>query len=250
MDYIDLEKKISRQTRFLILCSPHNPTGRVWTREELEKLADICIRKDILIISDEIHFDLVFKGHRHTPLASLSREIAERTITCTAPTKAFNFPGLTTSYVIVSNPENLSRFKKALRQNEGLYLGNIFGIAALEASYRYGGFWLDNLVSYLEDNMDFAAEFIDSRIPEMTFFKPEGTFLALIDCRRLGLKPSRINEFLLKKSGVLLSDGSIFGDELKGFQRINLGCPRSIVQKALERIEKAVHSSSSSSGVF
>lgn len=239
MDFEDLERKIDDRTRFLILCSPHNPVGRIWRRDELRRLAEICARKDLIIISDEIHADLVFSGHKHVPLASLSEEIAERTITLAAPSKTFNIAGLATSVVIASNPKLLGLFNTEAAK-AGLTTGNIFGIVALEAAYLHGAEWLDHLLPYLEENMAAAERFVESRIPRVTFLRPEGTYLALLDCRRLGLDQRALNDFFLRKAGVYFDEGTLFGDELAGFERMNLAAPRSVVLQALERIEAAV----------
>jgi cystathionine beta-lyase len=239
MDFDDLERKIDPRTRLLILCSPHNPVGRVWRREELNRLAEICVQKDLLIVSDEIHSDLVFTGYKHFPLASLSEEAAKRTITLTAPSKTFNTAGLTTAVVIASNPKILNLFNSEAA-NAGLTMGNIFGIAALEAAYTQGAEWLDQLLPYLEENVNAAQRFFEARIPRVKFIRPEGTYLALLDCRGLGLDQKALNDFFLRKAGVYFDEGTLFGDELAGFERINLGAPRSVLLQALERIEAAV----------
>ncbi|MDI6844941.1 MAG: PatB family C-S lyase [Candidatus Saccharicenans sp.] len=244
MDFDDLRKKIDRRTRMLILCSPHNPVGRVWRREELEQLAEICIKHDLLIISDEIHAEHVYRGHKHIPTASLSPEVAARTITLTAPSKAFNIAGLTTSVVIIPNPKLMNLYQTQL-ENLGLTVNNIFGLVALEAAYNHGRVWLDALVSYLEDNMDYARQYFEERIKRIKFLKPEGTYLALLDCRDLGLPRKELNEFFLKKARVYFDEGPIFGPELEGFQRMNLACPRKTLTEALIRIEKAVSELSS-----
>ncbi|MGQ9801511.1 MAG: MalY/PatB family protein [Candidatus Saccharicenans sp.] len=239
MDFEDLKHKIDSRTRMLILCSPHNPVGRVWRQEELEKLAEICLKHDLLIVSDEIHAEHVYKGHKHIPIASLSPEVAARTITLTAPSKAFNIAGLTTSVVIIPNQRLLNLYKTQL-ENLGLTVNNIFGLVALEAAYTHGAAWLDELVDYLEDNMDFARRYFEERIPEIKFLKPEGTYLALLDCRAIGLPQKELNEFFLKKARVYFDEGPVFGPELEGFERINMACPRATLVEALNRIEQAV----------
>jgi len=239
MNLEDLKNKIDRRTRMLILCSPHNPVGRVWRREELEQLAEICLKQDLLIVSDEIHAEHVYKGHRHIPIASLSPEVAARTVTLTAPSKAFNIAGLTTSVVIIPNQRLLNLYKTQL-DNLGLTVNNIFGLVALEAAYTHGATWLEELVEYLEDNMDFARRYFEERIPEIKFLKPEGTYLALLDCRALGLPQKELNEFFLKKARVYFDEGPVFGPELEGFERMNMACPRPTLVEALNRIEKAV----------
>jgi len=239
MDLEDLKQKIDHRTKMLILCSPHNPVGRVWERPELEALAEICLKHDLLIVSDEIHAEHVYKGHKHIPIASLSPEVAARTITLQAPSKAFNIAGLTTSVVIIPNPRLLNLYKTQL-ENLGLTVNNIFGLVALEAAYTHGADWLDQLVEYLEGNMDYAKRYFEERIPQIKFLKPEGTYLALLDCRALGLPQKELNEFFLKKARVYFDEGPIFGEELIGFERMNLACPRKTLAEALSRIERAV----------
>ncbi len=241
MDFEDLEKNLDSRTRMLILCNPHNPVGRVWTREELSKLGEICLKHDLIIISDEIHEDLVYEGHRHIPIASVSEELAMQTVTCTAPSKTFNIAGLSTSTVIAKNEKLLSRYEAALL-NAGLLSGNVFGIVALEAAYTYGEEWLDQLLVYLKGNVDYAEKFINERIPRIKFVRPEGTYLALIDFRDLGMDQDALNEFVVKEAGIGFDDGAMFGKECDGFERINLACPRSTLKTAMENLEKAVGS--------
>jgi len=239
MDYEDLERKIDGRTRLLILCSPHNPVGRVWTREELDRLVDICLAHDLLIISDEIHGDLALPGYRHQPLAALSEAVAARTVTLIAPSKTFNLAGLASSAVIASNPGLLNLLKKE-HHAAGLTLPNIFGAIAMEAAYRDGGAWLDALLAYLDENQNFASRFIEERLPTLRFMKSEGTFLALLDCRTLGLDQKSLNEFFIRQAKVFFSDGSLFGEEIQGFERLNFACPRALLVEALERVERAV----------
>jgi cysteine-S-conjugate beta-lyase len=239
MDLDDLDRKIDARTRMLILCSPHNPVGRVWTRDELERLGDICIKRDLVVLSDEIHMDLVYRGHRHVPLASLSPALAERTITCLAPSKTFNVAGLATAIVAASNRSLLARYNAALTAS-GFGIGSLFGTVALEAAYRHGGEWLDQLLEYLEGNVDFAEQFFRERIPSLRFIRPEGTYLALIDCRELGLQQAALDEFFLRSARVYFDSGPMFGEECTGFERINLGCRRALLREALERMERAV----------
>lgn len=238
MDLESLERQIDSRTRMLILCSPHNPVGRVWRRDELEALADLCVRHDLVVLSDEIHMDLVLQGHRHVPLASVSPAIAERTITCVAPSKTFNIAGLSMSLVVSSNSRLLARYNAALMAS-GLGIGNLFGTVALEAAYRHGGEWLDQLLDYLRGNVEFAEQFIRERLPALRFIRPEGTYLALIDCRALALDQAALDDFFLRNARVYFDSGEMFGDECRGFERINLACPRTLLKEALERIERA-----------
>jgi cystathionine beta-lyase len=239
MDLEDLERKLDRGGRLLILCSPHNPVGRVWAQEELEGLGRIAVERDLLVVADEIHHDLVYGSHRHHVFAALSPELASRTVTCIAPSKTFNIPGLSTAVVIASNPELLEAFKDET-ERAGFELGQVFGIVGFEAAYSHGDDWLDELLSYLEANVDFLEKFLGERVPGVRLVKPEGTYLALLDCRGLGLEPAALNDFFLKKARVYFSDGAMFGEEAAGFVRINFGCPRALLVKALERIERAV----------
>jgi cystathionine beta-lyase len=239
MDLDDLRTRIDAPGRMLILCSPHNPVGRVWSREELEALAQIAVERDLLVVSDEIHQDLVYRGHRHHVLASLSPELAQQTITCIAPSKTFNTAGLATAAIVAANPDLHKKFEDEAERS-GFDLGNALGIVAFEAAYRHGGDWLDELLPYLEANVDFLVTFLAERIPAIRLIRPEGTYLALLDCRGLGIEPGALNDFFLKKAGVYFSDGKIFGDEAVGFVRINFGCPRAQLREALERIERAV----------
>jgi len=241
MDLEDLERKIDAPGRVLILCSPHNPVGRVWTRGELERLGRIAVERDLVVLSDEIHHDLVFKGARHVPFAALAPDLAARTVTFIAPSKTFNIPGLATAAVIASNPNLLKGFEDE-KERAGIELGQVFGIVGFEAAYAHGGDWLDALLPYLEANVDVMEGFLAERLPAIRLIRPEGTYLALLDCRGLGLEPAALVDFFLKKAGVYFSDGAMFGPELAGFVRVNFACPRSVLLEALERIARAVAS--------
>ena len=239
MDFDDLERRIDRDVRMMILCSPHNPVGRVWTHAELEHLGRVALEHGLIVFADEIHHDLVYSGHRHRVFASLSPELAERTVTGIAPSKAFNIPGLSTAAVVASNPHLLEAFKEET-ERAGYELGQVFGVVGFEAAYAHGGDWLDALLPYLEANVDLLERFLAERVPGVTLVRPEGTYLALLDCRGLGLDPDELNGFFLKSAGVYFSDGVMFGRELEGFVRINFACPRPLLVEALERIERAV----------
>jgi cystathionine beta-lyase len=239
MDLGDLERRIDERTRLLILCSPHNPVGRVWTREELEALGEVCVRRDLIVLSDEIHMDLALAGHRHVPLATVSPALAERTVTLVAPSKTFNVASLNMSLVVASNASLLARYEAAF-DSAGLIIASLFGTVALEAAYRHGADWLDQLLEYLEGNADVADRFIGERLPDLRFIRPEGTYLALIDCRRLGMPQPELDEFFLRKARVYFDSGAWFGQESAGFERINLACPRSTLTEALERMEVAI----------
>ncbi|MGE5740419.1 MAG: MalY/PatB family protein [Candidatus Aminicenantes bacterium RBG_16_66_30] len=239
MDFDDLEGKIGPDVRLMILCSPHNPVGRVWSRAELEHLGRVAVEHDLVVFADEIHHDLVYSGHVHRVFAALSPELAGRTITGIAPSKAFNIPGLSTAAVVASDPGLLEAFKLET-ERAGYELGQVFGVVGFEAAYAHGGEWLDALLPYLEANIDFLDRFLAERVPGIRLVRPEGTYLALLDCRGLGLETDELNRFLLTKAQVYFSDGTMFGRELEGFVRVNFGCPRVLLKEALERIERAV----------
>jgi cystathionine beta-lyase len=239
MDLEDLRRQADGRTRALILCSPHNPVGRIWTRGELEDLAGVCRERDWMVVSDEIHSDLVFRGHVQTPFASLGPDSLARTITLQSPSKTFNTAGLGASFAVVAD----DRLRRRLRQEAeeaGFDIGNVFGAQAMEAAYAEGGPWRDELMAYLEANLDLAEAFFRQRLPPLGFLRPQGTYLALVDARGLGLAPEAVFSFFLEKARVQLDDGLKFGPELGGFLRMNMACPRSRLEQALERIEAAV----------
>ena len=240
MDYADLEEKVQDpKVRMAILCSPHNPVGRVWARDELARFGDICLENNILIVSDEIHGDLIYRGHTFTPLASISEELAQRAIICTAPSKTFNMAGLQTSNILIPNEDLRARFKQALH-SDGWSGMNAFGVVAVQAAYNSGEEWLEEVLDYIEDNLRYLQDYVSQHIPLITVVPPEGTYLVWLDCRRLGLDKWELKRLMFDEARVYLSDGFIFGVEGEGFQRINIACPRSLLVKALERIKKAI----------
>ena len=241
MDLQDLEKQIDSRTKLLLLCSPHNPVGRVWTRAELQALGEMCVRHNLLILSDEIHSDLILRGHQHTPIAALSEALAARTLTFIAPSKTFNLAGFATSVAITPNRDLRAALNQTI-EDYGLHVGNVFGIVALQVAYREGEEWLEQLLDYLEGNVRFAMQFVAERIPQIKAIGPEGTYLLWLDCRGLGLAPAALKAWMREKAKVALSDGADFGLGGAGFQRLNLGCPRSILEAGLTRIERAVNS--------
>ena len=240
MDFGDLEEKArDPRVRLAILCSPHNPVGRVWTADELTRFGEICLKNDVLIVSDEIHGDLIYRGHTFTPFARLGEAFAQNAITCTAPSKTFNLAGLHTSNIIISNPELRGRFEKTLQSN-GLFGINAFGVVAVEAAYNHGEEWLAQVLDYLEGNLRYLEDYVSRRIPQVTVIRPEGTYLVWMDCRRLGLGKDGLKRLMLKEARVYLDEGFLFGPEGEGFERINIACPRSILAEALERIGNAI----------
>lgn len=238
MDFEDLERKIDARTRMIILCSPHNPVGRVWKREELERLVEICSRKGILIISDEIHSDLIIGPTRHTCIATLPGA-AEITVTLTAPNKTFNIAGLTTANAIISDKRLRDAFM-TVAGNLGVGISNVFGIVAQEAAYTYGEPWLEELLEYLRENYRTLADFVAARLPELSVLPLEGTYLAWLDCRKLGMNDAELKEFFLKKAKLWLDEGTMFGNGGSGFMRINIACPKLLLTEALTRIENAL----------
>lgn len=239
IDFDDLEEKAASDVKMLILCNPHNPVGRVWTKEELYKLGEICLKHNILVVADEIHGDLVRKAYRHIPFASLSEAFADQSITCTAPSKTFNLAGLQASHLIIPN-EHYKRTFKQLLQTSALDLSNSFAIPAVEAAYRYGDEWLDQLIDYVEANIRFLTDFFRQNIPQVNVIQPEGTYLVWLDFRSLGLNEKELDTLMRKKAKVALDDGTIFGTGGDGFERINVACPRSTLEEGLKRIEQAV----------
>ena len=242
MDYDDLERKIDDpRVKLLILCSPHNPVGRVWQKEELIILGEICLKNNIIVVSDEIHADILFEGYKHIPFASISPAFAHHSITCTAPGKTFNLAGLQTSTIIIPNKKYYKTYNNIL-DSLALVENNVFGLVALEAAYRHGEEWLEQLLPYLNENLDFLMKYFRERIPKIKVITPEGTYLIWLDCRQLGLNTKDLNNFMIKKARVALDDGYWFGTEGKGFMRINIACPRSFLEEGLRRIERAVNS--------
>jgi cystathionine beta-lyase len=240
MDFAGLEQKAQDpQLKMAILCSPHNPVGRVWTRDELARFAEICIKNQVLIVSDEIHGDLILRGLVFTPLASISQDFAQHVVVCTAPSKTFNLAGLHTSNIIIPDRQLRASYKKTLLST-GLFGVNPFGVVALEAAYNHGDEWLDQVLDYIQGNLHFLEKYVSQHIPQIRVIKPEGTYLVWLDCRRLGLGKWELKDLMLNEAGVYLNDGFIFGPEGEGFERINIACPRSILAEALERIRNAI----------
>lgn len=240
MDYEDIEAKI-KDVKVFILCNPHNPVGRVWTREELTRLGEICLKHNVLVISDEIHSDIILKNHKHTPFASISKEFSENTITCMAPTKTFNLAGLQSSFLVISNPYYYEVMDKAFSILD-IKRNNAFSLVATEAAYNYGEDWLYELIKYIEDNVDFAIDYIKNHMPQLKVKKPEGTYLLWVDFSNLNIDKEDLKNALINKGRIALSDGSSFGIGGDGYYRINLACPRSMVLEGLKRIEFAINS--------
>jgi len=237
IDWDVMEQAITDLTRLFILCNPHNPVGRVYTKEELLRMGEICLKRGVVICSDEIHCDLIYRGYQHIPIASLETEIAQNTMTLIAPSKTFNLAGLKCAVAIIQNPDLREKFRNA---GKGLVSEvNVLGLAAARAAYQHGQEWLDQLMIYLEGNRDWLDDFVAKELPGVSMLKPEATYLAWLDCRSLGLAPNPY-EFFLKKARVALVDGSIFGKGGEGFVRLNFGCPRSMLVEGLGRMKRAL----------
>lgn len=241
INFADLEEKLSDPAvKMLILCSPHNPVGRVWAQGELTRLGELCLKHDVLILSDEIHCDLIFKRYKHVPLSSICEAFAQNTITCVAPSKTFNLAGLQASAVIIPNERHRRTFTESLSiQDNGMT--NTFSLAAFEAAYNHGESWLDELIDYLEGNLQFLNDFMKEKLPQVNVIQPEGTYLVWMDFRFLGLSEQKLEKLMLKKAKVALNEGYIFGKAGAGFERMNIACPRKTLEEGLTRIEKAVN---------
>ncbi len=236
----ELERRIvENNVRLFLLCSPHNPVGRVWTRDELAAVWDVCARHGVTVISDEIHADFTCPGHRHTVFASLSKEAEQGCVVCTAPSKTFNLAGLQTSNLFVPNEELRKKLRDRLHALH-FEAPNLAGLTACMAAYREGAAWLDELLAYLRGNTDFVRAFLANRLPELRLVEPEGTYLLWIDCRGLGLSDEAIGELLTARARVWIDDGPMFGPGGEGFIRVNAACPRAVLEKAFERIAEAV----------
>lgn len=240
IDFEDFEAKIrENKVKLFILCSPHNPVGRVWTREELERVGQICLRNGVTVVSDEIHADFVYSGFRHTMFAGISEELREITVTCTAPSKTFNLAGLQTSNIFIANETLRKKYQKEL-SGAGYNGLNLLGAAACEAAYRYGEEWYQALMHYLEGNLDFLRAYIKEQMPRVKLIEPQGTYLVWLDCRELGLSKNELEDFIVHKAGLWLDGGAMFGTAGTGFQRINIATNRSTLQKALDRLKEAL----------
>ena len=238
IDFNDIENKIS-DVKLFILCNPHNPVGRVWKKDELTKLGEICLQNNVRIISDEIHSDIIMKNNKHIPIASINDEFANNTITCMAPTKTFNLAGLSTSFMIIHNEDDYSKINDSL-DNLHLRRTNAFSLVATNSAYTYGEDWLSELLIYLEDNIDYCIDFINEYIPSINVCKPEGTYLLWLDFSNLDLDDDSIQKHLLEIGKVALNEGYTFGIGGNGFFRMNIACPRYMVIDGLNRIKLTV----------
>lgn len=246
MDFEDLESKFHPKTRRLrgpgrlktiIFCNPHNPVGRLWNPDEIEKMGNIVIDKGGVVISDEIHCEILFKGNKHTPFASLSDKFEQNSIICLSPSKTFNLAGLEVSNIIIPNQrlrENFINTRAGMVPNP-----NLFGYTALEAAYNHGDDWLEQVLNYLQGNLDYIRKFLETNIPEIKMIEPQGTYLLWLDCRELGMDPHTLQNFMIEDAKVGMEDGYIFGEAGQGFMRMNIATQRSVIETALTRIKNA-----------
>lgn len=239
MDFDDLEKKITDKTKMLILCNPHNPGGKIWREETLSRLADICAKNNIIVISDEIHADMTLPGYKHTPFAKVSETAKNISITYMAPSKTFNMPGLITSYYIIPNPDLRNRLQAFLDKNE-LLNGNIFAYEATKAAYLNGKKWLQKMLEYVQGNIDYVVDFFKQNLPQIEPIIPEASFLIFLNCKNLGLTPENLQKLFIQKIKIGMNDGRMFGPGGENYLRINVACPRSTVVEAMNRIKTTI----------
>ena len=248
MDLKNLEEKFHPKTRPLngpgriktvIFCNPHNPVGRLWKRDEIIRMGEIVINNGAVVISDEIHCEILFKGHKHTPFASISKKFEQNCIVCMSPSKTFNLAGLEVSSIIIPNKkirENFINTRSGIVPNP-----NLFGYIAMEAAYKYGDEWLEQVLDYLQENLNYLKNYFLKNIPRIKVIDPEGTYLIWLDCHDLDMDNNVLRSFMRENAKVGLEDGFIFGESGSGFMRMNIACPRYILSEALKRIENAVN---------
>ena len=240
VDFEDLEKKLScEDVTLFILCNPHNPVGRVWKKDELEKMGELCRKYNVRILADEIWRDLIMPGHKHIPMASLSKEIENITITLFSPTKSFNLAGLQASFATFPRAEERKEFDDILGKMD-VKRNNPFSLVAFEAAYEKCENWLEQLIEHIDGNMQYVIEFINEKLPMIKTSKPEGTYLMWLDFNGVGIPQDKIQDFLINEAKVAMNDGATFGENGKGFFRMNVACPRYMVEEAMEKIEKAI----------
>lgn len=243
IDFDDLEEKAKDEsTKVLLFCSPHNPVGRVWTEEELRKVGDICLRNNVLIISDEIHFDFIFPGNKHTVFATLSEELAQNCIVCTAPSKSFNLGGVMVSNIIIPNGELRQCLYDYCYDNNGQWTLNTFAFKIGELAYTRCDDWFKALMETLIENKKFVEDYIAENIPQIKVTPLEGTYLMWLDCRALEMEPDELDKFMKEKAFMFMDGGNMFGNEGNGFERLNIACPKVVLEGALDRLNNAVKS--------
>ena len=239
-DFKLFEKRIiENDVKMFILCNPHNPVGKVWKKEELYQLGMICKKHGVIVVSDEIHMDFVYQGNKHIPFYNVDESFKEFSIICTAPSKTFNLAALQTSNIIIANKELKDKFEKTEVSN-GINVPNVLGLEACKAAYKYGNNWVDELIIYLQDNINYMINFFEKNLPQLKVIKPEGLYLVWVDMRALNLNDEDLETFMLDKALLWLDEGYIFGSGGNGFERFNVACPRSILEQALNQLKKAI----------
>ncbi|MFR7592458.1 MAG: MalY/PatB family protein [Longibaculum sp.] len=239
-DFDLFEKTIvENDVKMFILCNPHNPIGKVWTKDELYQMGMICKKHHVYVVSDEIHMDFVYQGHVHVPFYNVDESFKDFTIICTAPSKTFNLAALQTSNIIIADEKMREAFIKE-KDASGVNNPNIFGLDACEAAYTYGAKWVDELIEYLSGNIDYMIQFFEERLPEIKVIQPEGLYLVWVDMRSLNMSHEELEAFMLNQAHLWLDEGYIFGTGGEGFERFNVACPREILKNALEQLEKAI----------
>ena len=240
VDFEDFEKQVKDPAvKLFILCNPHNPLGRVWSQDELSKMLTLCFENDVQVVSDEIHSDLIFHGKKHIPAAIVVPEAADKVITCISVTKTFNLAGLQAATLFFPNHEMKDRYEKFWFGMD-VHRNNCFSLVAVETAFREGGEWLEQLLDYLEGNIDYTWDYLKKNIPEIHFLKPESTYLLWLDCRELGLSGDELQTFMVQEAGLALNDGRGFGPEGGGYMRMNIACPRATIERALGQLKAAV----------
>lgn len=239
MDFAQLETLFAAGAKMILLCNPHNPGGRVWERETLQRLAKLALQYNVIVVSDEIHCDLTFPGHPHTPFASISEEAANITITALAATKTFNLPGLHTSFAVISNPRMRATFDQRVKVLS-IHMASHFAQDAVQAAYNESEQWLDDMLVYVKGNMDYAVAYLAEHAPMVKPLISEGTYLLWLDCRAVSEEPTVLKEIMHKKAKVAFNEGSMFGVEGLGWLRVNMACPRSIMEKAMKQFVEAI----------
>jgi cystathionine beta-lyase len=238
IDFGDLERKASDQkVKVMILCNPHNPAGRVWSRDELIRIGEICIRHDVVVIADEIHCELVMPGYEYTPFASLSEEFSQHSVSCVSPSKAFNIAGLQIANIVCADAGRRAEIDRAININEVCDV-NPFGVIALQAAYNEGAEWLDQLLEYIRGNYEYMRSFCEEHLPDFPITKLEGTYLVWMDCRKFGLSSAELEKRLIDEAGLWLNAGTMYGQDGEGFMRWNIACPRARMIEGLRRFEK------------
>lgn len=238
MDFEDLERHFADGAKAMLLCSPHNPTGRIWTKEELQRVVELCNRYHVALVCDEIHADFEMPGNRHTSMITL--EGAQRAVVCISATKTFNLAGLRNSSILIRDEQVRADMKKQL-ELDGLAGENLFGMMAQRAAYEQGEEWLNGLIEYLDGNMRYVESFINEHIPEIKLHRPQGTYLMWLDMRALNMKQEDLGRFMVEKAGIGFSGGTGFGEEGTGFMRLNAAIPRRYLVRAMEQLERALH---------